>query len=63
MNDTLKIAQAVGFNTEHAATNEYLRRFAEMIRADEREACIDLFKEGLWDGGGIANAIRARGDK
>jgi hypothetical protein len=35
----IELAKMVGFNTEHEATNEYLHRFAEMVREDEREEC------------------------
>lgn len=33
-NKLLRIAHEAGFNTEHPATNEYLRRFAELVRED-----------------------------
>ena len=34
----IELAREVGFNTEHSATNEYLHRFAERVRA---EAALD----------------------
>lgn len=34
----IELARQIGFNTEHAATNEYLHQFAERIRA---EAALD----------------------
>ena len=34
----IELAREVGFNTEHPATNEYLHRFAERVRA---EAALD----------------------
>ena len=43
--------------------------FADLIRADEREACADIVENadtpdcGGWTSGGISNAIRARGNK
>ena len=30
----IELAREVGFNTEHEATNEYLHRFANRIRAE-----------------------------
>jgi hypothetical protein len=33
----IELAREVGFNTEHAATNEYLHQFAQRVRAEERE--------------------------
>ena len=30
----IELAREVGFNTEHPATNEYLHRFANRIRAE-----------------------------
>lgn len=51
----IELAREVGFNTEHAATNEYLHQFAERVRAEERAACamvcdeaMERYKE-LWD--------------
>lgn len=50
----IELARQVGFNIEHAATNEWLHRFAELIREKERDACANIcdaahtrFKE-LW---------------
>jgi hypothetical protein len=42
-----------------------LRRFAELVAADEREACAKLCEEPVATefGRGIAAAIRARGQK
>ena len=34
----IELAREVGFNTEHAATNEYLHQFAQRVRA---EAALD----------------------
>ena len=38
-------------------------RFAALVAAYERAACVKLFKdkEGLWDAEGIVYVIRARG--
>ena len=41
----IELAREVGFNTEHAATNEYLHQFAERVRAEEREACAKVCDE------------------
>jgi len=35
----IELARMVGFNTEHEATNNWLQRFADLVREDEREAC------------------------
>ena len=43
------------------ATNEELEHFAELVRADEREACAMLAEKLTWaDNMGVASAIRAR---
>lgn len=57
----IELARYVGFNTEHAATNEYLHRFAEMVREDEREACAKRLDFVGCDH--CAANIRARGQK
>ena len=39
-----------------------LERFAELVRADEREACAKLAEKLTWaDNMGVASAIRAKG--
>ena len=41
--------------------NETIERFAELVRADEREACAQLAEKLTWaDNKGVASAIRAR---
>jgi hypothetical protein len=48
----------VGFDGENGS----LRRFAALVRADEREACAKLADQLIWaDNKGVASAIRARG--
>jgi hypothetical protein len=45
--------------------DEELERFAELVRADEREACakyFDLNDTSLFWGSKVATAIRARGN-
>lgn len=44
-NDILRIAREAGFNTEHPATNEYLRRFAELVREDAQRQTIRVLEE------------------
>jgi len=49
----------VGFDGENGS----LRRFAALVRADEREACAKLADQLTWaDNKGVASAIRARGN-
>ena len=57
------LAGDIGFNTEHAATNEYLHQYAEKVRSEEREACAKLCEESndIGSSYGLAQAIRARG--
>ena len=39
-----------------------LERFADLVRADEREACAKVIEKLTWaDNKGVASAIRARG--
>ena len=39
-----------------------LERFADLVRADEREACAQVIEKLTWaDNKGVASAIRARG--
>ena len=42
----IELAREVGFNTEHAATNEYLHQFAQRVRA---EAALDRMAENARD--------------
>lgn len=73
MKTTLEMAKEVGFadaqGTVHAAYQ--LERFAELVRADEREACAEVCEETekikRWDDyidgcQDCAAAIRARGN-
>ena len=42
---------------------DMLERFAELVRADEREACAKVAEKLTWaDNMGVASAIRARGN-
>jgi hypothetical protein len=71
-NEVKQIAQALGFNTEHKATNIMLERFYDQVAAAEREACAKVCEDmsdteanmnKTWRNGcrDSANAIRARG--
>jgi hypothetical protein len=43
---------------------EFLKRFASLVRVDEREACAKVVDHILKEGGGTwGDAIRARGSK
>jgi hypothetical protein len=45
-----------------SATDEELKAFESLVRADEREACAALAEKLEWaDNKGVASAIRARG--
>ena len=61
----IELAREVGFNTEHAATNEYLHQFAERVRAEEREICAQMVEDlnEIGHSYGLENRIRARGNK
>ena len=64
MRDTIEMAQAtlmrdkIGF---WAASVEQLQEFADLVRADEREACAKV-ADGYVGADPIADAIRARGE-
>ena len=70
---TKELAEQAGLNWRFSpAYEECLERFAELIRADEREACAKLCEDGhflheeapdaRW-AKGLAKAIRQRGEK
>jgi len=73
MNERIKeLAEQAGIFREFAVTglwladDEELVRFAELIRADEREACAQVCDDwlvGRDDICEVAKAIRARGEK
>ena len=63
MKTVIEMAKEAGFTqpegeTWYEAFPQCIERFAELVRADEREACADLCDE--YDGW-IAKRIRARG--
>ena len=50
--------------TRQPTLDAMLERFAELVRADEREACAKVVDHILKEGGGTwGDAIRARGHK
>jgi hypothetical protein len=69
MRDTIELAREAGFTEgELAFMGDNFRRFAELVRADEREACAKVCYELPWKDMGhipsnlaFAAAIRARG--
>jgi hypothetical protein len=72
--DIIRMAQAAGFESNSLGLtytsgylSDYLKRFAELVAAAEREACAVALETqgGTWDGENfeIAGAIRARGEK
>ena len=58
-NEVKQIAQALGFNTEHKATNIMLERFYDQVAAAEREECAKRLDAVGCDH--CAANIRARG--
>lgn len=52
-----------GLGKDHASFVEALERFAEIVRADEREACAKVCEDSVeYAGDTLAEAIRARGE-
>lgn len=65
MKTVIEMAVAVGIDSAIAEVNSgYLERFAELIRADEREACAKVADEMTRHSflGAVGAAIRARGE-
>jgi hypothetical protein len=66
MRNTIEIAREAGFTDgELAFMGDNFRRFAALVRADEREACAIVCMieiGGMGDGYDCAAAIRARGN-
>ncbi len=49
MRDTIELAREAGFTEgELAFMGDNFRRFAELIRADEREACAKVCENDAW---------------
>jgi hypothetical protein len=73
MRDTIELAREAGLEISHTppffirAWEEELKEFADLVRADERNACAQVVEEyphwlGMTAKAEIANAIRARGE-
>jgi hypothetical protein len=72
MRDTIDMAREAGFDIEQGALLRiYLDHFAELVRADERDACAKVCEDAAEDGSEMdgydtayncAAAIRARGN-
>lgn len=72
MKTIIEMAREAGFNTNHEMiwinkweVSPYMQRFAELVRADEREACAQLcdrFANRMMTAEECADAIRARGN-
>lgn len=62
MKTVIEMAKEAGFTDgELSFMNTMFERFAELVRADEREACAQLAEKLTWaDNKGVASAIRAR---
>lgn len=59
MDDRLKeLAAQAGLQPYYRAQHKHIERFAELVRADEREACAVLCDE--WFAGTAGRAIRER---
>lgn len=72
--DILRLAREVGAGepnlhgrTDYVVmTHHELMRFADLVAAAERESCakrVEVFDKTFRTGGGIADAIRARGEE
>jgi hypothetical protein len=67
MRDTIDMAREAGFVLGEPWREALVKRFAELVRADEREACAKLCDKqadsAYWEGAeACADAIRARGN-
>jgi len=61
MKTVIEMAREAGFLMENSAAIQAAERFAELVRADEREACAKMVDHILKEGGGTwGDAIRAR---
>ena len=64
MKTVIEMAREAGFWMENSAAIQAAERFAELVRADEREACAGECDEWIKNGSAlaedIATAIRAR---
>ena len=65
--DNRKLSEEAGLDPDVYTWNQIqLKRFAELVRQDERELCAKVIEQytGAWDDQGyaLAHLIRARGD-
>ena len=63
MKTVIEMAREAKLSPVDFPTTEQLERFAELVRADEREACAKLADDESMSRREIAAAIRARGLK
>ena len=62
MKPVIEMAREAKLSPVDFPTTEQLEAFAELVRADEREACANMVDHILKEGGGTwGDAIRARG--
>jgi hypothetical protein len=63
MRDTIDMAREAGFVLGEPWREALVKRFADLVRADEREACAKVCDDSVeYAGGTLAAAIRARGE-
>ena len=63
--EIIRMAREAGFSEWAVRTPQDLERFAALVAAAEREECaklVEIFDRTFQTGGGIASAIRARGN-
>jgi hypothetical protein len=63
MKKVMEMAREAGFLQEHILHSKALEQFADLIRADEREALAKIAEQTVWAGKEFAEAIRERGNK
>jgi len=64
MRDTIEMAREAGW-TSYDSQDERFKAFAQLVRADEREACADVVESTPWSDWfrtDCAAGIRARGN-
>lgn len=63
MKTVIEMAREAGFSEWAVKTPRDLERFAEIVRADEKEAILDLVDSYAKNNTDLADAIRARGQE
>ena len=63
MKTIIEMAREAGFSEWAVKTPRDLERFAEIVRADEKEAILDLVDSYAKNNTDLADAIRARGQE